>query len=110
LKKKKPLPHFESEGDEARWYYAHRHELDDFFGAPRPAEGNLAGRLGLQRTTPRSASARMPSEQISVRFPHDDLDALKAIAARKGLGYQTLLKSLVHEFVVKEQRTNLSAP
>ena len=37
------------------------------------------------------------SVQIALRLPSPDLAKAREIAARKGIGYQTLLKMLVHE-------------
>jgi predicted DNA binding CopG/RHH family protein len=36
-------------------------------------------------------------EQIAIRLPQSDLAQARKLAERKGLGYQTLLKMLVHE-------------
>jgi uncharacterized protein (DUF4415 family) len=101
---KKPLPAFANETEEARWYYEHRDELGDYFGTLAEVPPySLGDQLGLVRSAKRPAAPKAPSEQISLRLPHDDLDALKAIADRKGLGYQTLIKSALHEYVLREQ-------
>lgn len=42
---------------------------------------------------------RARTEQIALRVPVADLEAVKEIASQRGLGYQTLLKSVIHEFV-----------
>jgi hypothetical protein len=44
------------------------------------------------------------SVQIAIRLPEDDLAQAREIAGRKGIGYQTLLKMLVHEGLAREAR------
>jgi predicted DNA binding CopG/RHH family protein len=47
---------------------------------------------------------RARSVQIALRLPAPDLAKAREIAARKGIGYQTLLKMLVHEGLRRESR------
>jgi predicted DNA binding CopG/RHH family protein len=42
--------------------------------------------------------------QIAIRLPEADIAQARKLAERKGLGYQTLLKMLVHEGLVREGR------
>jgi predicted DNA binding CopG/RHH family protein len=44
------------------------------------------------------------STQIAIRLPGADLPQARKIAGRKGIGYQTLLKMLVHEGLAREAR------
>jgi predicted DNA binding CopG/RHH family protein len=44
------------------------------------------------------------SVQIALRLPETDLAQARKIADRKGIGYQTLLKMLVHEGLGREAR------
>lgn len=51
--------------------------------------------------------AKLPgisSVQIALRLPSPDLAKAREIANRKGIGYQTLLKMLVHEGLQREAR------
>ena len=41
---------------------------------------------------------------IALRLPEADLLQARKIAARKGIGYQTLLKMLVREGLIRESR------
>jgi len=41
--------------------------------------------------------SRESSVQVALRLPAPDLAKAREIADRKGIGYQTLLKMLVHE-------------
>ncbi len=47
---------------------------------------------------------RARSIQIALRLPAPDLAKAREIAGRKGIGYQTLLKMLVHEGLRREAR------
>jgi predicted DNA binding CopG/RHH family protein len=47
---------------------------------------------------------RKSSVQIAIRLPQTDLAQARKLAERKGLGYQTLLKMLVHEGLAREAR------
>ena len=46
------------------------------------------------------------SVQIAIRLPEADLAQARKIAERKGIGYQTLLKILVREGLIREARRN----
>jgi predicted DNA binding CopG/RHH family protein len=48
--------------------------------------------------------SRAASVQIALRLPAPDLAKARRIASRKGIGYQTLLKILVHEGLQREAR------
>ena len=44
-----------------------------------------------------------PTKQISIRLPVGDLDLARKLARRKGIPkYQTYIKTLLHETLVKE--------
>jgi hypothetical protein len=43
--------------------------------------------------------ARLPSKRITVRITLDDLQTLQQKAREQGLPYQTLLKSVVHQYL-----------
>ena len=49
--------------------------------------------------------ARASSVQIALRLPSPDLEKAREIAERKGIGYQTLLKMLVHEGLERVERS-----
>ena len=44
-------------------------------------------------------SNALKEERATIRFNRQDLDLLKVKAQRKGLGYQTLIGSIVHMYV-----------
>ena len=50
------------------------------------------------------------SVQIAIRLTECDLEQARKIAGRKGIGYQTLLKMLVHEGLQREARRSDRSP
>ena len=47
---------------------------------------------------------RTTGVQIALRLPEPDVTMARELATRKGIGYQTLLKMLVHEGLRREAR------
>ena len=103
LPKKQPiilekLPKFSCEHAEAAWWAS--------------AEGraflkqNPAGKaMEKSKSAMLVASLNQKSSvQIALRLPAPDLAKAREIAGRKGIGYQTLLKMLVHEGLQREAR------
>ena len=58
-------------------------------------------RSNLKRdsSTLEAANSELKGARVHARFNKDDIKQLKAIAARLGIPYQTLLGSIVHRFV-----------
>ncbi len=99
---KKPVPRFKSEAEEANWWADHQDSLEDYVEFLPKGTPDLADRLGLPTREAaieqaRQARERFATKAISLKMPVDDLDQARKIARRKGLPYQTLLKSLIHE-------------
>jgi hypothetical protein len=90
---KEQIPLFQSDEEEARWFADHDVELDPYFEVLPPNPVPLAERLGLP---PRK---KPPTKAISIRISEDDLAKAQAIAEKKGIGYQTLLKMGIHEWL-----------
>jgi predicted DNA binding CopG/RHH family protein len=100
--KKKPIdmPKFANEGEEADWWESRQgREFVKQKSAETLEKGSSqkGSRLvdRLNRTT---------SVQIALRLPEPDVTKAREIATRKGMGYQTLLKMLVHEGLRREAR------
>ena len=100
--KQKPIdmPRFLNEGEEADWWASRQgREFIKQKSAGPPKKGNVqkGSRLvgQLSRTT---------SVQIALRLPEPDVTKARELATRKGIGYQTLLKMLVHEGLRREAR------
>ena len=100
--KKKPtdVPKFEHEEEEANWWASRQGRA---FVKQKSAEllkqGNQPKGSRLVRRLNRATSV-----QIALRLPEPDLAKARELATRKGIGYQTLLKMLVHEGLRREAR------
>ena len=92
------IPKFVSEEEEAKWW------------------ASAEGREFLKRQSAAGSSKKLKgsplvnklnragSVQIALRLPEPDITTARVIAGRKGIGYQTLLKMLVHEGLRREAR------
>ena len=89
--KKSDVPTFANERDEAKWWAST--EGRAFLKQQSGARG-VGQRGGSKLVT---KLVRASSVQIALRLPSPDLAKAREIAERKGIGYQTLLKMLVHE-------------
>ncbi len=100
--KNKPIriPKFANETEEADWWASREGRefvKQNAAGRVRKGAGPKGSRLvgQLNRTT---------SVQIALRLPEPDITKARELATRKGIGYQTLLKMLVHEGLRREAR------
>ncbi|HHS98591.1 MAG TPA: hypothetical protein ENK08_12000 [Chloroflexi bacterium] len=81
------LPKFEDEREEAEFWDTH--DSTEFLEETEPVDVVFV-------------DARPPKKQISLRLDPDVIERLKAIAARKGIGYQTLIRMWVMERLAQE--------
>jgi hypothetical protein len=95
------IPKFKTESDEAEWWasaagrsYVKRKSRALQTQGVRAAGSPLVAQLNGKRK----------STQIAIRLPEADIAQARKIAERKGVGYQTLLKMLVHEGLRREGR------
>jgi len=100
--KKKPIdiPKFVNEDAEAGW--CARRQGREF--VKRKSAG-IQKKVGVPKGS--RLVARLsgpPSVKIALRLPEPDLRRARDLAIRKGIGYQTLLKMLVHEGLRREAR------
>jgi hypothetical protein len=95
-KKAIEIPKFATEVEEADWWASRegRAFLKDAAAKSGTGKGSrLVGKLN-----------RTSSVQIALRLPEPDVAKARELANRKGIGYQTLLKMLVHEGLRREAR------
>lgn len=92
------VPKFRNESEEADWWasaagreYVKKKSKAAQRAGIKPAGSKLAAGLNRKRST-----------QIALRLAQTDIDEARRIADRKGIGYQTLLKILVHEGLERE--------
>ncbi len=91
------MPKFPNEADEAKWWASAQGR--DFL--KRQPSRTVKKRSGSPLV---SALSRASSIQIALRLPAPDLAKARELAGHKGIGYQTLLKMLVHEGLRREAR------
>ncbi len=99
-------PKFSNEQQEAAWWASSNGR--DFLKA-QPAPGPKKPAIGSRLV---SKLSKASSVQIALRLPSPDLAKAREIAERKGIGYQTLLKMIVHEGLLRvdRQTTRASGP
>ncbi len=91
------VPKFDSEAEEARWWDEKRNMVEEeLLKAIRDGtvQTGTAQKLAMQSKT---------SKNITIRMPVDDLERARRFAERKGLGYQTYMKMLLHEALNREE-------
>jgi hypothetical protein len=93
---------FRSEAQEAEWWAKNQDYV-----ATRFEEAKVAGTLGrgsVSRLARQKVRAAGPSPTITIRIAENDLERARALAAKKGLRYQTYLKLLLHEALDRDER------
>ena len=100
MKKTTQIPKFKTESEEADWWssrvgqdYVKLRSADTKSKATKPAGSSMV-----------VAIVKKNSIQIAIRLPEVDLHRARKIATRKGIGYQTLIKMLVHEGLQREAK------
>ena len=91
-------PTFANEDEEAAWW-ASRQGRDFLMQKSASPQKKVAMGSRLVGQLNRAASV-----QIALRLPGPDLEKARELATRKGIGYQTLLKMLVHEGLRREAK------
>lgn len=76
------IPEFKSEQEEAEFWDTH--DSTDYLEQTEAVEVSFV-------------DARPPKKSISLRIDAETIDTLKDVAARKGIGYQTLIRMWVME-------------
>lgn len=95
------IPKFKNEDEEAQWWSDNREQLGK--------EAAEAMRQGKTRPlTKEMIRARIKASKeaqvISIRMAVEDLEMARKQAAAKGLPYQTYIKSVLHEELVRRQK------
>jgi predicted DNA binding CopG/RHH family protein len=96
------VPKFKTEAEEAQWWYNNREKVED---ALINAMDNGTIRRG---TAQRLATEARASRNVTIRIAEADLDLARKQAEEKGLPYQTYIKSVLHEALVKRERRRAS--
>ena len=90
------IPKFETETEEANWWYDNREKVSDEF-VKAAQEGRLK-RGGIRRLlAERGLPAPEPLPTTTIRLDPEDIAKARVQAANRGLRYQTYLKMIIHE-------------
>ena len=76
-------PDFQSEQEEADWWFANRAMVED-------------------RILKYGRAAVVEPQSVTIRLPKDDVARAREIAAREGTGYQTVIKRALHKALRQE--------
>lgn len=97
-----PVPKFKDESEEADWWASKEgREYVKRESAKTRSQG-----LKFEGSPLLRSLTKKKTVQIAIRLPEGDVAEARRIADRKGIGYQTLLKMLVHEGLTRERRRN----
>ena len=94
------MPKFKNESDEADWWAS---RAGREYVSRKSAEAAARG-IRFKGSRLVAAMNRKRSVQIAIRLPAADLARARKLAGRKGIGYQTLVKILLHEGLEREAR------
>ena len=98
------VPKFASEDEEAEWWYKNRHvHAKQFLEAMRNGEVQILTKEKLLARI-EASKAKAAAPVVSLRIPEADLALARKQAERKGLPYQTYIKSLLHETLVQREK------
>ncbi len=85
-------PDFKNEAEEAAWWDSHPDEA--FALLEQAAKDGTLGRGTLAR--------RAQTAATSIRLDTADIELAKRLAQQRGLRYQTYLKMIIHQHLVRE--------
>jgi len=91
------VPKFANEEEEANWWSSREGRAFLKQKAATRKRSAKGSRLVTKLNKTRSV-------QIALRLPEPDVEKARELAQRKGIGYQTLIKMLVHEGLRREAR------
>ena len=91
-------PKFANEADEARWWDEHKGMVEE--NLMQAMRHGTAQRGAAQRLVKEARE----SKNITIRMPIADIERARKLSAKKGLGYQTLIKMLLHESLEREEK------
>jgi len=92
------VPKFKTEAEEERWWHDNRDAVE---AALIDAMDHGTTQRGTAR---RLTSEARTSKNVTLRMAEADLDLARKQAEEKGLPYQTYIKSLLHEALMKGER------
>jgi len=103
---KKKLSKASTEIEEARWFEQNQDRLIRLFERAEK-EGTLRigeKSVGITLSKRTEALAKPRSQKVMLRIATEDLERARHQAAQKGIGYQTYIKSLLHQALDQQSR------
>ena len=100
--KKVKVPRFRTEAEEAKWWDEHMNAVEA--NLAEAIKTGAAHKGGPRRVIPE----RRQSKNITIRVAIADIERARALAAKKGIGYQTLMKMLLKQALDRESRSELA--
>jgi predicted DNA binding CopG/RHH family protein len=92
-----------TEAEEAQWWFDNRNQHGrQLVGAVKSGEAQVLTKERLRERI--AASKRTPSPVVALRIPEADLVLARKQAEKKGLPYQTYIKSLLHETLTEREK------
>jgi hypothetical protein len=95
--KKLIVPKFSTEAEEAKWWDDHMEVVEE--NLIEAIEQGTAKRGTVQQVLREARE----SKSITIRMPQGDIEKARRLSAKKGLSYQTYLKTLLHEALEREE-------
>jgi predicted DNA binding CopG/RHH family protein len=95
------IPRFTSAQAEAEWFDLNRGKLEADKSRRLKTGANLTLAEALSKS---AAKERARLKPVTIRMQPDDLDAVRRLAEQKGLPYQTYIKVLLREALLREMR------
>jgi predicted DNA binding CopG/RHH family protein len=96
--KRRTVPKFSTEAQEAKWWYDHREMVEKNL---RRAMADGTAERGAAHRLVREARA---SRNITIRMAEADLQLARQQAEKRGLPYQTYMKSVLHQALTERER------
>ena len=91
-------PKFDDESQEAQWWDQNQDQVEESL-VTAMREGTI------QRDSARRLSKEArASKNITIRMSLEDLERARQLSAKRGLAYQTYMKMLLHEALVREEK------
>ena len=101
------LRDFTTEAEEAQWWYQNRNAHGkQLSAAVKSGEAQVLTKERLQAriAASKKTAAKAAAPVVSLRIPEADLALARKQAERKGLPYQTYIKSLLHETLSQREK------
>jgi predicted DNA binding CopG/RHH family protein len=97
MSRKRVIPKFATEAEEVAWWEKNR-------GMIGKDLGEAVAKGEAKFVTPQQLAARLAARPVTIRLAEADIKLAQKQAERKGLPYQTYIRSLLHETLVERER------